>query len=88
MTGQDLYLILDWKTVKRLRQHKIDFFYSSPYKRSIDTILDCANKFNMIIYTDERLREREKGINGFQFIEKRWQDFSFCEENGESLACV
>ena len=76
------------KVTAALKNYKIDFFYSSPYKRSIDTLLDCANKFCMIIPTDERLREREKGINSFQFVEKRWQDFSFCEENGESLACV
>lgn len=71
-----------------LEKYEIDFFYFSPYKRSIDTILDCANKFNMIIHTDERFRERKKGINSISFLEKRWQDFNFCEENSESLASV
>jgi len=76
------------KVTATLENYKIDIFYSSPYKRSIDTILDCANKFNMIIYTDERFRERKQGINSSIFLEKRWEDFNFCEENGENLASV
>ena len=71
-----------------LANAKIDMFYSSPYKRSVDTILDCADKRNMTIHTDERFRERVGGIRGGEFLEKRWEDFSFCEENGENLASV
>jgi len=71
-----------------LEKYTIDVYYSSPYKRSIDTIRDCADRFKKSIQVDERFREREKGINSLQYLEKRWQDFSFAEENGESLASV
>lgn len=71
-----------------LEKSEINIFYSSPYKRSMDTILDCANKYNMILHTDERFRERKQGINSGLFLEKRWDDFNFCEENGENLASV
>jgi len=44
----------------------------------------------MHIYTDERLRERQAGENGYhtELIEKRWKDFDFCEKGGESLRSV
>ena len=43
-----------------LKDKKIDAFYCSPYKRSMDTIADAAAFFSKEIITDERLREREK----------------------------
>lgn len=43
-----------------LKDKKIDAFYCSPYKRSMDTIADAAAFFGKEIITDERLREREK----------------------------
>lgn len=71
-----------------LENYKIDIFYSNPYKRSVDTISDCAGKLGMVIHTDERFRERKQGINSGEFLEKRWSDFNFCEEDGENLASV
>jgi len=47
-----------------LKDKKIDAFYSSPYKRSVDTIAETAAYFEREIITDERLREREKGLDG------------------------
>ena len=44
-----------------LKDKKIDAFYCSPYKRSMDTIAEAADFFTKEIITDERLREREKG---------------------------
>lgn len=41
-----------------LKDKKIDVFYCSPYKRSMDTIADVAAYFGKEIITDERLRER------------------------------
>jgi len=68
----------------------INCFLSSPYKRSVDTILESAIMHNLKIKTDERFREREKGydgnINGM--FQKRWSDFDFHEEGGESLNMV
>lgn len=73
-----------------LKDKKIDVFYSSPYKRSLDTIADAAAFYGKEIITDERLREREKGVNGntHGMFEKRWNDHDYHEENGESLNMV
>lgn len=73
-----------------LKDKKIDVFYCSPYKRSIDTISDTAAFFGKEIITDEDLREREKGPNGNNhgMFQKRWADHSYHEEGGESIAMV
>ncbi len=73
-----------------MKDKEIDVFYSSPYKRSYDTIAAAAAFHNKDIITDERLRERKKGINGNQhgMFEKRWTDHDYCEEHGESLNMV
>ena len=44
----------------------------------------------MKIDTDERFREREKGFNGnnLGMFQKRWEDFDYHEEGGESLRSV
>lgn len=47
-----------------LKHKKIDAFYCSPYKRSMDTIADAAAFFGKEIIEDERLREREKVPDG------------------------
>lgn len=72
------------------KDKKIDVFYSSPYKRSIDTIKNAASYYGKEIFLDERLREREKGANSnnFGMFEKRWADFDYREENGESIGTV
>lgn len=73
-----------------LKDKHIDAFYSSPYKRSMDTIADSANFFGKDIITDEDLREREKGENGNNhgMFQKRWDDHNYHEECGESIAVV
>lgn len=45
------------RVTETLKHSEIDIFYSSQYKRSMDTISDCANYYNMIINTDERFRK-------------------------------
>ncbi len=56
---------IDSQSVKSfLKDKEIDCFYSSPYKRCIDTIADSAAYFHKEIHTDERFREREKGPDG------------------------
>jgi 2,3-bisphosphoglycerate-dependent phosphoglycerate mutase len=49
-----------------------------------------AKNANLKIYTDERLRERQKGDGGNNhgMFQKRWADFNFHEQGGESLAMV
>ncbi len=73
-----------------LKDKKIDAFYCSPYKRSLDTIADAAVFFDKEIITDERLREREKGLDGNNhgMFQKRWADHDYHEKGGESLAMV
>lgn len=82
---RDSAIVLDF-----LKDKKIDVFYSSPYKRSMDTIVDAAKFFGKEIITDERLREREKGPNGNNhgMFQKRWADHDYHEEGGESIAMV
>lgn len=82
---RDCKLVLD-----TLKSKRIDKFYCSPYKRSVDTIADTANYFGAEIIFDERLREREKGINGnaYGMYEKRWADHDYHEEGGESISMV
>lgn len=69
---------------------KIDKFYSSPYKRSVDTIQSSADYFHCKIITDERFREREKGVgsNNYGMYQKRWNNHDFHEKNGESINMV
>jgi len=78
------------KVTELLAKIPIDYFYSSPYKRSIDTILECADAHRLDIHTDERFRERECGENGhgLAHLERRWADFTYCEKGGESLSSV
>lgn len=71
-----------------LKNRHIDVFLCSPYKRSVDTIITVAELSGMEIITDERFRERRSGINASEMLEKRWADFSFAEEGGESLNSV
>ena len=68
----------------------IDYFYCSPYLRSIDTIKKTTDHFNKDIHLDERLREREKGAGGnnYEIFKKRWADHDYHEENGESISAV
>ena len=73
---------------KTLEGRHIDAFISSPYKRSVDTILPLAQERGMEITTDERLRERKVGIGSSAMTEKRWADHSIAEPEGECIADV
>ena len=74
--------------VETLKELKIDYFMSSPYKRSVDTIQPAADYFGMQIVTDERFRERKVGTWEEVWLEKRWADFLCAEDGGECLASV
>jgi 2,3-bisphosphoglycerate-dependent phosphoglycerate mutase len=78
------------KVTEALRNVYIDRFVSSPYQRSVDTIKECALEHGIEIVTDERLREREKGAEGnnYGMFQKRWCNFDFHEDGGESLNMV
>ncbi|WP_287824653.1 histidine phosphatase family protein [Clostridium sp.] len=78
------------KVADFFRDCEIDYYISSPYKRSIDTIRQIASYHGLSIQIDERLRERKSGLDGNNvgMFQKRWKDFNFCEEGGETLNMV
>ena len=78
------------KVTEFFKEKQIDSFYSSPYKRSVDTIKGAADLHKKEIITDIRLREREKGPNGNNhgMFQKRWADHDYHEEGGESISMV
>jgi len=82
---EDAKVVLDF-----LRDKQADAFYCSPYQRSLDTIREAAEFFNLPVHTDERLREREAapGGNNRELFRKRWADFDWHEPGGESLRSV
>jgi len=81
----DAKVVLDF-----LMDKNIDTFYSSPYKRSVDTITSAADFSGKNIITDERLRERESGHGGnnIAILQMRWSDHDYHEDGGESIAMV
>lgn len=78
------------KVVAAMRNIHLDCAYSSPYLRSYRTIEECASDHGLEIKTDYRFRERESGQNGnnSEMFRRRWTDFDFHEEGGESLRMV
>lgn len=83
---QDTALVLE-----TLRNENIDCFYSSPYRRAMDTIRSTADHFGMPIFTDERFRERQSGKagnSGKDLFRMRWADKTWHEEGGESISMV
>lgn len=76
--------------LETLQDKEIDTFYCSPYKRSMDTIRETADFYQMEIHTDLRLREREKGVGGNNhgMFQKRWENHDYHEEGGESIGMV
>ncbi len=77
--------------LETLKDKKIDLFYCSPYKRSMDTIRETADHYKKEIITEPRFRERVKGnaeSNRKEMFQKRWADHNFHEEGGESIAMV
>ena len=72
------------------KNKNIDVFYSSPYKRSVDTITSTADFLGKSIKIDERLRERESGHGGnnIAILQMRWSDHDYHEDGGESIAMV
>lgn len=78
------------EVVRAMKDIHLDYAVSSPYKRSYDTIKGAADDHGLKIELDDRLHERISGENGNnrEMFQRRWSDFSFCEEGGESLGSV
>jgi 2,3-bisphosphoglycerate-dependent phosphoglycerate mutase len=77
-----------------LQDKGIDVVLSSPYRRAYDTISDFANKAGLQIHGVEDFRERKAGNvwlpddEFWQYIRRKWSDFSYKLADGESLAEV
>ena len=78
------------KVVEAMKDIRIDFAVSSPYKRSFDTIKQTADEHGLDIAIDERLHERINGknSNNLEMFRKRWADLSYSESDGECLQSV
>lgn len=68
---------------------EIQAIYASPYKRAYDTARPWAEKLDLEVKKDERLRERKvaaKPIDDFlPFAHDQWLDFDYKLTEGESL---
>ncbi|WP_275452189.1 histidine phosphatase family protein [Oenococcus oeni] len=49
------------KVLDKLNDVHFDFCLSSPYKRTIETILPLVKQLNLDLHTDPRLKERIRG---------------------------
>ncbi|UNU73458.1 histidine phosphatase family protein [Moraxella nasovis] len=81
-------IIQSYKLIDVFKDKPIDEFFSSPYKRTIDTIKPTADYFKKEIAIIDEFRERKIGtwVDDFdEFSQRQWQDFEFKLPNGESL---
>lgn len=71
-----------------LKDKMVTKIYSSPYKRSIDTLKDFSEALCLQIYEIDDFRERAVGtwVEDFRtYSKQQWDDFSFKLDEGESL---
>ncbi len=76
------------KVTEALMDKNITSIYSSPFKRSVDTIKDFAESTGLEIKIENDFRERKVGewVEDFKtFSQKQWEDFDFKLDGGESL---
>lgn len=70
----------------------VDKIYSSPFKRSYDTVLPIAKLKNLPIETIEDFRERlsdsVQTISMDELIKRQWLDFSYTLSDGETYEQV
>ena len=69
----------------------IDLIFSSPYKRTVDTVEPIALNKKLDIKIEEDFRERK--IDGWienfnEYSKKQWEDFGYKSGKGESLSEV
>ncbi len=77
------------KVTETLSNVQLDYAISSPYIRSMETIQECVKEHDLTMDIEERFRERERGINNsLDMLNRRWENFEFHEEQGESLGVV
>jgi len=70
-----------------LQDKSIDVILSSPYKRTLDTLVDFSSKSGIGIDTNEDFRERAVGVwveDFNEFASRQWSDFSYKLDAPES----
>lgn len=79
------------KVTQVLKDKKIDRIYSSPYRRTIDTVKDISRYLGQEIFVVDEFRERKVGewIEDFNYFhsyaKNQWEDFDYKLNGGESL---
>ena len=77
------------KVAEYFRDKNVSKIYSSPYKRSIDTIKEVSNIFKLDIEIVEDFRERKISNDWIEdftsFTQNQWNDFEYKLNNGETL---
>lgn len=80
---------LDAQRLPQEFQHiAIDYVYSSPYIRAIDTVKHLAAYNEKAVIPCENFRERAIGTwldDFFPYAQRQWNDFDYKIERGESL---
>jgi 2,3-bisphosphoglycerate-dependent phosphoglycerate mutase len=79
------------KLIADFSNTQLHAIYSSPYKRTIDTVKPLATSKKLPIIERELLRERSIGkwVEDFNsYARKQWDDFDFKIDGGESLRAV
>ena len=75
-----------------LQDKDIHAVFSSPFRRSVDTVKDFADKHGLVITLIEDFRERRidsEWIEDFEsFARHQWEDFSYKLSDGECLGEV
>jgi len=73
-----------------LHDKKIDVIFSSPYRRSIDTISGFAESVRLPINKVEEFRECQRALleDWRPYAEMQWADFSYKQSDDECLAEV
>ncbi len=70
----------------------IDYVYSSPFRRAVETVKPLAERYHKTIYLEKDFRERkidDEWINDYEdFLTRQWTDFLYRRRNGECLQTV
>ncbi|MBN1776171.1 MAG: histidine phosphatase family protein [Oscillospiraceae bacterium] len=70
----------------------VDYVYSSPYRRAVETVKPLAERYRKTIYLEKDFRERkidDEWISDYEdFLTRQWTDFLYRRSNGECLQTV
>lgn len=74
------------------REKPVDYVYSSPFRRAVETVTPLAERFEKRICLEKDFRERkidDEWIDHYdEFLYRQWHDFLYRRRNGECLQAV